>query len=136
MAVIYWSYQLIRINTVVTWQRQLASWNCQTTSACFYFISNKWCYIYFDQQQASSHEIKINMQDPIVISVPQINFGYFHQFSEFLWQRHGIAIKTRLFQKVSKITIEEINWFILKGNNKALFICEKHPSFTYRFTLQ
>ena len=31
---------LIGINSVVTWQRQFASWNCQTTSARFYFISN------------------------------------------------------------------------------------------------
>ena len=31
----------ICISTVVTWQRQFASWKCQTASARFYFISNK-----------------------------------------------------------------------------------------------
>ena len=30
---------LICISSVMTWQRQFASWNCQTTSARFYFIS-------------------------------------------------------------------------------------------------
>ena len=32
---------IICINTVVTWQRQFFTWNCQTMNALFYSISNK-----------------------------------------------------------------------------------------------
>ena len=32
---------LICISSVVMWHKQFASWNCQTSSARFYFISNK-----------------------------------------------------------------------------------------------
>ena len=37
------------ISTIVTRQRQLASWKCQTASARFYFISNKTCWLKFKQ---------------------------------------------------------------------------------------
>ena len=38
---VHWSLiSSICISTVVTWQGQFFTWNCQTVSACFYFISN------------------------------------------------------------------------------------------------
>ena len=39
---VWWLLILLTcISTVVTWQRQFASWKCQTASARFYFISSK-----------------------------------------------------------------------------------------------